>query len=201
MLLRRLVMRSREHFEGLNFICQSRDHLVRVSRSSWRNAASFSDLMCRYMRQSSANNLINDKMLVAMSLMNNMNRSGPNTVPWGTSESTVESDDLSPSTTTAWVRLVSQFSIQVWVDPWIPYHPSLYRTLLWATTSNALEKSSIKQSICCLSSMPLLRSSKVANSWVSQLCLRNPCWKSFRMSCWSRWARTSLGRNHWQEWA
>jgi hypothetical protein len=83
-----VVMRITSHLLGLKCICQSRSQSCKLLRSSWRDVVSSLVLMCRYRRQSSANNLAVLFTLLGRSLMYIKNSSGPRTVPWGTPEVT-----------------------------------------------------------------------------------------------------------------
>ena len=100
MILRLVVMRITSHLSGLKCICQSRSQSCKLLRSSWRDVVSSLVLMCRYRRQSSANNIAVLLTLLGRSLMYIKNSSGPRTVPWGTSEVTGAVSDATPSTIT-----------------------------------------------------------------------------------------------------
>ena len=72
------------------------------------------------MRQSSANNLILEVMSDVMSLMNEMNRRGPKTVPCGTPEETWIHSEEEPSTTTLCDLAVRKERIQSRRSPLMP---------------------------------------------------------------------------------
>jgi hypothetical protein len=105
---------------GLKCICQSRSQYCKLLRSSWRDVVSSLVLMCRYRRQSSANNLAVLFTLLGRSLMYIKYSSGPGTVPWGTPEVTGAVSDATPSTITLWVRPVRKLLIQFKVGPRTP---------------------------------------------------------------------------------
>jgi len=54
--------------------------------------------MIQYKIHSSANKLMDDPILVLISLLYNRNISGPKTVSWGTPDSTLKFSDATPST-------------------------------------------------------------------------------------------------------
>ena len=103
-----LVMVSAEHFSGLKFICQRLAHRQSWTRSRWRSVVSWWSLMCLYIRQSSANNLMLELVSLLMSFMYNINIRGPKTIPCGTPDLTGASLEQSPSTTTLWDWPVNQ---------------------------------------------------------------------------------------------
>ena len=120
MILRLVVMRITSHLSGLKCICQSRSQYCKLLRSSWRDVVSSLVLMCRYRRQSSANNLAVLFTLLGRSLMYIKNSSGSRTVPWGTPEVKCAGSDSKPSTITLWVRPARKLLIQFKVGPRIP---------------------------------------------------------------------------------
>ena len=99
--------------------------------------------------------------------------------PWGTPDVTGTSDELSPSSTTAWVRPTRKALIQFRVFPFTPCWDNLNKSLEWLTLSNALLKSSKIRSTCSCSTSFLPRSS---TSWIScvshDLLSLKPCWRS-----------------------
>ena len=103
-----LVMESTEHFSGLKFTCQWHGHRRSWSRSRRRSVVSWWSLMCLYIRQSSANNLMLELVFLLMLLMYNINIRRPKIVPWGTHDLTAASLEHTPSTTTLCNRPGSQ---------------------------------------------------------------------------------------------
>ena len=89
-----------KHFAVLNPICQSFSHLVNLLMSSCKISQSFTDFICRYKIQSSANKRTCDLTADGRSLMCIRKSSGPSTVPCGTPDVTGELVDWEPSSTT-----------------------------------------------------------------------------------------------------
>ena len=90
------------HFWTLNFISHFSDHRTSLSRSRWRSSQSCNELIVRYNRQSSANNLSSDVIFSVILLMYIRNSSWPCTVPCGTPDDTETHCDDSKPTTTRW---------------------------------------------------------------------------------------------------
>ena len=129
-----------------------------------------------YMMVSLAKRRMSEVMLVLMSFIYMKNSSGPRTDPCGTPEVIGTALDVLPSSTTCCVLPVRKPLIQARAFPWIPYLSSLYRSLLCASLSKALLKSTTTASIwtpeCWLSWSSYTNSS----SWVSQeRPFLNPC--------------------------
>ena len=120
MILRLVVMHITSHLSGLKCICQSRSQSCKLLRSSWRDVVSSLVFMCRYRRQSSANNIAVLFNLLGRSLMYIKNSSGQMTVSWGTPEVTGAVSDVTPSTITLWVWPARQLLIQFKVGPRTP---------------------------------------------------------------------------------
>ena len=76
-----------------------------------------------------------------MSSIYHKNTRGPKTIPWGTPDSTLLSLDISPSTIAFWVQVVNHVAIH-WCVAIRLYAIMCHKSLLWATVSKALEKSS-----------------------------------------------------------
>ena len=140
------------------------------------------------MRQSSANNRVWDLTASGRSLMWQRKRSGPNTVPWGTPESTLVWLELHPSTTTCILLSVRKERSQSWMEPLMPYLSSFWRRRSWGTVSNAFEKSNIAKSICLPESKDVSRSCTVVMSWVSvEYPALKPWFRCVRIFCDSKW--------------
>ena len=94
------------HFDALNFIPHSSPHNCNASRSFCICTWSWIDLIVRYIKQSSANKrtCVPGSTTCVRSFMNNKNKRGPITVPWGTPDFTSAESDVLPSTTTCWLR-------------------------------------------------------------------------------------------------
>src|SRR5271170_3684179 len=69
-----------------------------------KNTLSSADLISLYRTQSSANNLTLLLISWVMSFIKMMNRSGPNTLPWGTPDVTLASGESLPSMITCCLR-------------------------------------------------------------------------------------------------
>ena len=130
------------------------------------------------------------------SLINNKNNSGPNTVPWGTPDTTGSPEvalpvwERIPSTTTLWVRLWRKQDIQAKFLPSIPYKRNLRRSLLCGTESKALEKSKTAMSTICFLSKRVRKSWVVIRSCDSQcLLFIKPCWFEYIRPYVSKWER------------
>ena len=78
-------------------------HPSRAVRSLCRETWSASEVMGRYMRQSSANRHTWELTTDGRSFIWHKNNKGPNTVPWGTPERTGAGGEWVPSITTRWV--------------------------------------------------------------------------------------------------
>ena len=83
-----------------------------MSRSCWRIEASLWESITLYNKQSSANNLSGDVILLVISLIYSRNIRGPSTVPCGTPDETFTEVDDSPFRSTHCVRSVSHVLIQ-----------------------------------------------------------------------------------------
>jgi len=115
-------------------------------------------LIARYRIQSSANNLISERMSLAMSLMYSKNNKGPRTVPCGTPDETVLQDDWVPFSVIRWRRHERKDSTHRKVPPRMPYEWSFTKRRLWGTESKAFEKSKIAMSVLLPESRLLARS-------------------------------------------
>ena len=146
---------------------QSFAHSSRLFRSVWRVWWSFSFLMVRYNRQSSANSRTDELTQSGRSLMWHKNMIGPKTVPWGTPESTDVSLDFSPSTIVLIILVVRKLVSHVWMLPWIPYWCNLCSNLSCGTVSKAFEKSKMATSTWCPLSCSWRKSLSVVTSCVS----------------------------------
>ena len=111
------------------------------------------------MTQSSANKHTCGDRFSGRSFVNNKNKRGPKTVPWGTPDRTGTHSEWLPPTTTLWCLWVRKFVIQRWVLFWMPKCFNLINKRLWGTASKALEKSIIMTSVC------FRRSRDCAKSW------------------------------------
>ena len=157
------------HLTRWNLIPHDSAHFPKVSISFWSSAQSLELLISLWQSQSSANSLISDVTLSAMSLMWTRNIIGPSTVPWGTPETTADSSDLHPFTTTHCCLLDRKESIQFMMFFGTPYLWSLLFSRSCGTVSNAFSKSKMNMSTCCLLSMAVAQSWITFTSWVSQL--------------------------------
>jgi len=135
-------------------------------------------LIVRYRIQSSANNLISERMSLAMSLMYSKNNKGPRTVPCGTPDETVRQDDWVPFSVTRWRRDERKDSTHRKVPPHMPYQWSFTKRRLWGTESKAFEKSKTAMSVLVPESRLLAQSSIAKTSYVSQEWpALKPCWR------------------------
>ena len=75
---------------------------------------------CLRCRQSSAKSCTVDFTVSGKSFVWHRKSKGPNTVLWGTPESTATSSGFSPCRTTLILRLVKKFVIHVWMRPQTP---------------------------------------------------------------------------------
>ena len=143
----------------MKFIWQRRAHRQSWSRSRWRSMVSWWSLMRLYIRQSSANNLMLELVLLLMSLKYNINIRGPKDrslwYSWFDSSLT--------GTVT-----INNHSLRLTCQPMsYPVESAM---------SKALEKSSTTRSSCSWSSRHLAKSSMVFTCCVSQRCLfLKPC--------------------------
>ena len=108
-----LVIVMTSHLLGLNSINHSASHCCIVSRSFCSVFASASQLIVQYNKQPAANSLTFDEVFLVISLMKIRKRSGPNTVPWGTSDVTSDLEECFPSSTTSCFRFVRKSLIQL----------------------------------------------------------------------------------------
>ena len=108
------------HFPALKSICQVFSQDSNFSRSFCRCWQSKLFLMVRYKMVSSAKRRTLELMLLPISFMYARKSVGPRTDPCGTPEVTWPTEDISPSTTTCWVRSVRKFSIHLRVLPLMP---------------------------------------------------------------------------------
>ena len=92
------------HFAGWKLICHLFSHSSSADMSFWRSFESVWFLTCLYSKLSSANkDNVEIETNSGRSLMYTRNNSGPNTVPYGTPESTSSFTDSHPSTSTCCV--------------------------------------------------------------------------------------------------
>ena len=126
--------------------------------------------------------------------INNKNNNGPNTVPWGTPDTTGSPEvalpvwERIPSTTTFWVQLWRKQDIQAKFLPSVPYKCNLRMSFLYGTESNALEKSKTVMLTVCFLSKRVRESWVVMRSCGSQcLLFTNPCWFEYIRPYISKW--------------
>ena len=122
---------------------------------------------CSIMMESSPNNLMFDLTSVTMSLINNKNRMGPRTEPWGTPEVTGMLSQEEPSTTTCWEHTLRKSSMQFRFLTRILYLLRLVRSLPCETLSKALLKSITMQSTYLWAESIVWKSWPKSMSWVS----------------------------------
>ena len=108
------------HFPGLNRMPQSLPHPSRADRSCCNARLSDWDLICLYNKQSSTNSRTWDETTLSKSFICNRKSRGPSTVPCGTPDSTLLAEDLCPSTTTCWSRVLKKAAVHCSICPWMP---------------------------------------------------------------------------------
>ncbi|XP_064323789.1 uncharacterized protein LOC135316058 [Phalacrocorax carbo] len=95
------------------------------------------DVPCIYW----SSHIATENRLLARSLMNMLNRTGPSTDPWGTPPVTGLQPDSARLIMTLGVLILSEFCVHLTVPSSNPHFLSLPVRMLWETVSNALLKS------------------------------------------------------------